>query len=122
MGANASATAVGAFAFGLRANASGMGDQAVGVTATATHNNAVALGGIPGIDFDATDWTYDPDNPTSLSVALTAAGTTTRDNQIMLGSAPTEVNIPGHLVMKSPNGTEYKITVADSGNLATTRL
>jgi hypothetical protein len=40
----------------------------------------------------------------------------------MLGSDSAEVNIPGALVLTSPNGTEYKITVGNDGTLNATAL
>ena len=40
----------------------------------------------------------------------------------MLGGQYHEVNIPGQLVLRSPNGTEWKISVANDGTISAKTL
>lgn len=55
----------------------------------------------------------------SQSVALGASSTTTAANQLMIGDRDIEsTRTAGGVVLKSPDGTRYKITVANGGTIA----
>ena len=79
----------------------------IGVTATANASNAVSIG-------------YAARGDHANSVALGASVTTTAANQVMVG--PNDIEITSTtkgLVLKSPNGTRYRLQVSDLGVLST---
>ena len=52
------------------------------------------------------------------SVALGSTTTTTADDQIMVGARDVEITSATHgVILRSPNGTRYRVTVTDAGTL-----
>jgi hypothetical protein len=78
---------------------------AIGYRATAGANSATALGSTARADH-------------LNSVALGSATQTTQTNQVMVGTRDVEItdNTKG-VILKSPDGTRYRITVANGGTL-----
>lgn len=106
---SASVQGVGAVGVGNAAGASGDGAVALGQAASAGAANAVALG-------------QGASAPFVQSVAIGAGAITTGPNQILMGTAAEVTEIPpgSALVLSSPDGTRYRVTVDDSGSLVTT--
>ena len=133
-GTYATATGVAAQATGIAATATGQGAQATGTYATATGQGAQATGqyafalgylakasAVLGV---AIGPLAVADHAGSAAIGTQSTGasaaTTTRDDQIMLGTPNHEVNVPGQLVLASPDGSEWSVTVDNTGALSAT--
>lgn len=92
VGEQALANQGGAMALGGSAQATGTQSTAVGASANAGHDSATAIG--------------------------TGAHTTT-SHQVMLGTTTDVVEVPGVLIVTSPNGSRYQVAISDSGVLST---
>ena len=130
----ATATGAAAQATGIAATATGQGAQATGTYATATGQGAQATGqyafalgylakasAVLGV---AIGPLAVADHAGSAAIGTQSTGasaaTTTRDDQIMLGTPNHEVNVPGQLVLASPDGSEWSVTVDNTGALSAT--
>lgn len=83
---------------------------AVGYGTTVSANNAVALGATARAEHAG-------------SVALGQGSVTTAAQQVMAGPRDIEITDASKgIVLKSPNGTRFRLTVADDGTLTTTAL
>lgn len=106
LGAAAVASATGASALGQNTAAQGVNSTALGLNAVATQAQASALGqGASAGHAHAT--------------ALGAETATTEPNQVRLGGSGDVADAPGGLVLRSPNGTKFRLIVDDAGTLGT---
>jgi hypothetical protein len=129
----ASSTALGnaASSLGLQSVAvgpaavQGSGAIGIGTGATATGNYSVVIGkdSSAALD-DGTAVGHGAVAAYAHSTAIGPGAVSTGPNQVMLGTATDTVEVPfgSGYVIKSPNGTRYKITVDNSGALITTAL
>lgn len=110
VGSNATATGDGAAAFGRSTTASGVSALAAGREATATQDRSVAVG-------------YGTSAGHVYSTALGAFAATTADHQLMVSAnevevMPYDVGIdPSSIVLYSPDGTRWRLSVSDAGVL-----
>lgn len=102
----ASTSGTAEIAVGDGTTTSGGSSTAIGDTANASGAASLALGATSSAAWDH-------------STALGPDATTTRANQIVLGTAADVTEIPpgSGLIMSSPNGTRYILTVTDAGAL-----
>ena len=133
-GASATATGAVAQATGIGATATGSGAQATSIGATATGQGAQATGQFAfALGYLAKASAFlgvaigplaAADHAGSAAIGTQSTGasaaTTTRDDQIMLGTPNHEVNVPGQLVLASPDGSEWSVTVDNTGALSAT--
>lgn len=126
IGAEATATRVGGIAVGFQAEADGAPyGVAVGYQADAGNTDAVAIGraanaaGNDGVALGAGAST----STWLRSVALGADTTVSANDQVMVGGRDVEITDAAKgVVLRSPDGTRWRITVDNSGNLSTTSL
>lgn len=109
VGEQADAVAVGAVAVGTQASASQAGALALGQSSTSQGSQSTALGGGAQANHDQ-------------STALGAGAVTTRPHQVVLGTADDLVDVPGAVVLYSPDGTAFTLQVANDGTLSTQLL
>ncbi|MCX4799540.1 hypothetical protein OG497_37425 [Streptomyces sp. NBC_01242] len=109
IGYQASAAQAGATAIGAQASASEAGALAVGQSSLAQGLQATALGG-------GAQSTWDQ------ATAVGAGAQTTRPNQVAIGTVADLVDIPGSVVLHSPDGTPFVLAVTDDGRLYTQKL
>lgn len=109
VGYQASAALAGATAIGAQASAPESGALAIGRSALADGLQATALG-------DGAHSTWDQ------ATAVGAGAQTTRPNQVALGTAADLVDVPGAVVLHSPDGTPFVLYVTDDGRLYTQEL
>lgn len=145
IGRDASATNGGAVVVGAKAQC--LRNQAVAIGELASASGSASSTGCVAISYQATTVTDDDlvaigreakaggggDGATALgayaeavhlsSVALGTSSITTADYQVMVGPRDVEVTDTAKgVVLKSPDATRYRITVADGGSLVTTAL
>jgi hypothetical protein len=107
LGPETHARGQGATAAGYRADAIGAGSGAFCEDSSASGIQAIALG-------------YGTQANHGASVAVGSVAQTTADNQIMLGAPGTFIacGADDGLVIRSPDGTQWRITVDNAGALA----
>lgn len=136
LGPSASSGGSGAVAMGLLAVASGISSTALGQGSAAQDIACVALGYMANSAADSSTALGDSAhasgaNSTAVgsgaqalhehSIAIGAGAQTTSDNQIMLGSGGDTVEVPAGsgIILTSPGGTRYRLTVNDDGSMQT---
>lgn len=99
----------GAVGVGNGSTATGVGSVAVGVLAAAGLDNATALGNGATANF-------------AHATAIGAGAVANGSNQVMLGTATDIVIVPNLVLLTSPSGYRFGITVDDTGSLTTTAM
>lgn len=96
------------------------GSVAVGATASAASHSSVAVGfGAKAVPAFATAVGALAESTHDQSVAVGYNSKTTAANQVMVGDRDIEsTRTGGGVMLKSPDGTRYKVTVANGGTLA----
>lgn len=112
-------------AIGSSSSVQGLSGLAAGRTASSTGEAATALGsGAQADGRKSTALGTGSSAPFEQSTAVGAGAATSGPNQIMLGTALDTVEIPqgSGLVLASPDGTRWIMTVDDNGSLTTTAV
>lgn len=123
LGSSANALGEYATAIGSAASAQGASSLATGRTATAVGDSATAVGHDAQTGAaDATALGHGAQAPWARSTAIGAGAETSSEGQIMLGAPGDITELPqgSALVLSSPDGTRWRITVGDDGSLTTT--
>lgn len=124
VGTAASAAGAQAVAVGSAAS-QGVGSVGVGDQSQASGNQSVALGQAAIATLtESTALGHGATAPYAHSTALGPGAITNGPHQIMLGTSADLVEIPSGsgLVLSSPNGSRFQITVDNTGSLTTTLL
>src|SRR5690625_826890 len=134
-GSAGDATALGPFAVasGNRSTALGSRSEAVNTNSTAVgmeaktslSNNSTVLGARASTTgaLNGVALGYQASVTSADSVAIGANTATTASNQVAVGPRDVEIQDPARgVILRSPNGTRYRLTVADDGALSTTAL
>lgn len=122
VGTSASATGVQSVAVGSAA-AQGLGAIGVGNAVQASGDHSTAVGAGAAATFaQATALGNGAQSPYQHSTAIGAGATTTGPNQIMMGTSSdvTEIPLGSAVVLSSPNGTRFRLSVDNTGALTTT--